>query len=285
MNQEIRFFANQSGGPAENMATDETLLLSALAGIGGCALRFYQWRPWSLSFGYAQNIDRIIFPQALEAHDIGAVRRNSGGKMVFHADEITFSGCVSLGLIREKAALATTIAQVLSEVMAPFVRTLVEGGLPARFGRAEHSGAPTNAHCYSASAGHAVFLDDRKLIGTAALLKHDWLSFHGSIPLSVHHPPPDIFREAGQSRPLLAVAALRDFLTPPALEALPEIIARQFGRHFGLPLIPGKLLECEQQAIDLLVCQKYQNLFWNQLPEKTWEQYLEHFFRPPAHRE
>lgn len=69
----------------EHMAFDE---LSASNGKKKFILRFYSWKKKAVTFGYAQNANCIMknLPEKCEI-----TRRPTGGGVVFHNDDITFS--------------------------------------------------------------------------------------------------------------------------------------------------------------------------------------------------
>jgi lipoyl(octanoyl) transferase len=68
---------------AMNMAIDETLLETAVVPI----IRFYRWRSAALSFGYFGKFsDVAIYPAERDL-----VRRWTGGGIVFHRDDLTYS--------------------------------------------------------------------------------------------------------------------------------------------------------------------------------------------------
>jgi lipoate-protein ligase A len=68
---------------AMNMAIDETLLETAV----GPTIRFYRWRSPALSFGYFGKFADVA--TYVEARDL--VRRWTGGGIVFHGDDLTYS--------------------------------------------------------------------------------------------------------------------------------------------------------------------------------------------------
>ena len=73
----------EAGSAAFNMAVDEALLESAAAPL----LRFYRWRRPSLSFGYFGQYAEV----AAQASDREIVRRWTGGGIVPHGDDLTYS--------------------------------------------------------------------------------------------------------------------------------------------------------------------------------------------------
>jgi lipoate-protein ligase A len=73
----------EPGSAAFNMAVDEALLESAAAPL----LRFYRWRRPSLSFGYFGRYDEV----AAQSSHREIVRRWTGGGIVPHGDDVTYS--------------------------------------------------------------------------------------------------------------------------------------------------------------------------------------------------
>src|SRR6188474_772318 len=68
---------------AMNMAIDEGLLESASIPT----IRFYRWRSPALSFGYFGKFTDV----AIYAAERDLVRRWTGGGIVFHGDDLTYS--------------------------------------------------------------------------------------------------------------------------------------------------------------------------------------------------
>src|SRR6478752_1603860 len=68
---------------AMNMAIDEALLETAV----GPTVRFYRWRSPALSFGYFGKFSDV----AIYAAERDLVRRWTGGGIVFHGDDLTYS--------------------------------------------------------------------------------------------------------------------------------------------------------------------------------------------------
>ena len=68
---------------AMNMAIDEALLETAVVPT----IRFYRWRSPALSFGYFGKFSDV----AIYAAERDLVRRWTGGGIVFHGDDLTYS--------------------------------------------------------------------------------------------------------------------------------------------------------------------------------------------------
>jgi lipoyl(octanoyl) transferase len=72
---------------AMNMAIDEALLETVTVP----AIRFYQWDHPALSFGYFGKFDEVA------DHDLDIVRRWTGGGVVFHGEDLTYSVVIPTG--------------------------------------------------------------------------------------------------------------------------------------------------------------------------------------------
>src|SRR4029453_7268535 len=85
---------------AANMALDEALLLSRLAGEGPPTLRFFSWDPPTLSLGYGQPLDGRVDLAAAAQLGLGVVRRPTGGSAILHEGpdlELTYSVTAAAG--------------------------------------------------------------------------------------------------------------------------------------------------------------------------------------------
>jgi lipoate-protein ligase A len=74
-----------------NMAVDEVLMESQRVSGTLATLRFYSWSGPSCTMGYFQNLPEISRRLKLSDKKILAVKRLTGGGMVVHGDDLTFS--------------------------------------------------------------------------------------------------------------------------------------------------------------------------------------------------
>lgn len=253
-----------------NMAIDEALAVSLESSPDSGFLRFYRWSPPALSFGYFQKIEKILDMGKLPEFNIHAVRRMTGGKMVFHGDEITFSAGLSINRIRGANPAAENFIDFFREVMTPFVSGLRNTGIEATFARNIDSPRTERIHCFSSAAGHSIFSGGKKLVGSAGVLKGNILCFHGSIPISVSTFPRELFLNRNQSNQP-DHGCLMDSLSVIQISTLSSNVAESFSRHFDFHLKESGLNLNEEENSRILSTEKYANLFWNQDKEKSWE--------------
>lgn len=154
-------------GPMQ-MALDEVLLGS----VTKPTLRIYRWTGPCATFGYFQRIGevRTVFP------DLRLVRRWTGGGMVEHGSDLTFSLMIPKGDSAASMAPAIfyrelhgRIARWLSDILSPEVRLAREGDLRA-------GGA-----CFVAPVSDDLLLEGRKILGGAQRRSEGALLYQGSI--------------------------------------------------------------------------------------------------------
>lgn len=280
----LRIIIDGAGAPELNMAADEALARSMQLRDGRPFARFYRWNPPSMSFGYFQPVERLVDIRAAEAAGIGVVRRKSGGKMVFHADEITFSIGMPLSLLRHDIAGKGDFLACFQALMRPLVDALTVAGIPARFSE-EHEVEPGRSgriHCYAAAAGHSIYAGGKKLIGAAGSVMGEVLVVHGSIPITRQDLPSAVLTPAARARevdsrqPLISV--LTDFISSASVAELPDRIARALASTFGLEPLASAYDDTERHEILILSREKYSRIDWKTLPPETWESQLENSF-------
>ncbi|MBM3162204.1 MAG: lipoate--protein ligase family protein [Chlorobi bacterium] len=169
------------------MAFDRALMQSFLDGrfqrrfgAGSCLWRFYGWEPFAVTIGYNQDISTID-GQRCRQEGIDVVRRPTGGRAVFHADEFTYS---FLAETEERNAL---IYRMVHEMI---MLALQELGIRSEFcrstpGESRSKGSPVT--CFTASARYELQVNGRKLVGSAQRRSRNILLQHGSLPLTGKH--------------------------------------------------------------------------------------------------
>ena len=171
------------------MAFDRQLMAAFLDGrfqqrygSDSCLWRFYSWRPYTVTVGYNQDISGIDRLKCSSA-GIDVVRRPTGGRAVFHADEFTYS------FFAESVAQNAELYRMVHEVIRLALENL---GVHADFCRSTLVRSPGEASlgavsCFTASARYELQVEGRKLVGSAQRRSRNVLLQHGSLPLSAQH--------------------------------------------------------------------------------------------------
>lgn len=151
-------------------------------GEGCCLWRFYSWSPSAVSLGRNQRPEEIDIERC-RADGVDVVVRPTGGRAVFHADELTYSFFAATALPNEEIyrMVHETIRKALARVgvTAEFCRS--QPDFKARYASAE------SIPCFTASARYELQVDGRKIVGSAQRRHGNVILQHGSMPLSGRH--------------------------------------------------------------------------------------------------
>ncbi|MBN2105308.1 lipoate--protein ligase family protein [bacterium] len=180
-----RWLDNGSKDGAWNMAADQ-FLTERMAEICQPVMRVYQWKPWCISLGYHQDAECIDLVRCRES-GVDVVRRQTGGRAVFHAEEMTYS--VILPRDHAIAASATETYHRLSYGLANGLRRL---GVPASFQKRsvnlkKHYSTKISASCFAAASLHEIVIHGKKLVGSAQRRMPTGVLQHGSILIGPAH--------------------------------------------------------------------------------------------------
>lgn len=161
-----------------NMAVDEYLFRLAQTS-GKTYLRFYTWLRPTASLGCSQDIKRVLNLEECQARGVEVVRRMTGGKLVLHHLEVTYS----VASARANVFTSTLDAsyRLISEALVRGLRLL---GLPAGLAASTPSGyARSQLPCFAYPARNEVEVNGKKAIGSAQKRSGSCFLQHGSIPL------------------------------------------------------------------------------------------------------
>jgi lipoate-protein ligase A len=169
-----RLITTWEARPEFNMGLDEALLGSQGAPP---TLRYYTWRPDTLSLGYFQRVADV--PGAASAGAL--VRRITGGGAIHHQRELTFSLACDL----RHPLYAGTLASSYERVHALIAAALAEFGVAAapRGERTLASDREGTGMCFHASTALDLVWDERKGVGSAQRRRGGRVLHHGSIKL------------------------------------------------------------------------------------------------------
>ncbi len=174
--------------PAWNMALDDALLQLRQSGaVAGTWVRLFGWAPSAVSIGRLQSPHDELDLAALRRAVVPVVRRSTGGKAVYHANELTYSLVGGVPDGRWGANLHDTYRRVSELIMAALSRLGVETAFaPRRSGTATPgSSGPERllAACFAVAYGHELVHAGRKICGSAQRRLTRAFLQHGSLLL------------------------------------------------------------------------------------------------------
>ena len=162
---------------AMNMAIDEALLETAVVP----SIRFYRWRSPALSFGYFGKFSDV----AVYAAERDLVRRWTGGGIVFHGDDLTYSIVIPASdpvFDESSIAIYEKIHRALADVLNGVgERAVVAGGVdPGGIALSKHAAA-SGYNCFANPVRADVMMNGRKIAGAAQRRTRRGLLQQGSI--------------------------------------------------------------------------------------------------------
>jgi lipoate-protein ligase A len=245
------------------MALDEALLQSFNPHESLPVLRLYGWSPPALSLGRFQKLDDILDLDRCRTADVPVVRRITGGGVIFHADEITYSIVCASHQIPASNSIKDSF-RALTGFLLQFYQNL---GLDACYAvdcieKGEKLGERTQ-FCFAGKESFDILINGRKIGGNAQRRMRQVIFQHGSIPLIdrveegvrlLHIPPLGLDGR---------VTCLLDEGIAPDSEFLKARLKDAFCKNLDVLLMDDPLTENEQELAARLKSEKYLNENWN----------------------
>jgi len=228
-------------GP-RNMAIDEWMLLQAEQ--GAASLRFYAWRPATLSLGYFQpTSDRLA-----DAHlaSLPWVRRSSGGAALVHDHETTYALALPPGLPWQAG-------EPWLRRMHRIVRdALFSLGVPHGVEPVLEEKILGNVLCFQKQTAGDLVIGGRKIVGSAQRKHRRCLLQHGSI----------LLRRSGFTPGLDGLGELTGNVIDAS--AMADATTRSFVADTGWSVEPASWSEHDLMKIEKIVREKYASDAWNE---------------------
>jgi len=168
------------------MATDRAIL-DCINKTGKVVFRVYQWHPYCISLGFRQAADVINYKKCSE-DNIDIVQRPTGGRAVFHAQEVTYSVIIP----HTSTFFSSGIQKIYKIISQGLARGIQKLGVPAELQRHKidlrsHYRKSISVNCFSAAASSEVMVEGRKMIGSAQRHLDKGILQHGSILTGEKH--------------------------------------------------------------------------------------------------
>lgn len=152
-------------------------------------LRFYRWKPYAISLGYNQGKslnELTINHSKCSADGIDIVQRPTGGRAVFHAEELTYSVVfkskrqvrdlyrdISLAILDGLKTIDPLLFELSFSKETPDLLKLMKTGMYNL--------------CFNSQIKYEINFNGRKLVGSAQRKYGDIVLQHGSILLGSKH--------------------------------------------------------------------------------------------------
>ena len=231
-----------------NMAVDEALMKLSKKPV----LRFYTWKPAAVSLGYFQSINDIDL-DFCKKNNIDVVRRLTGGKAVFHDDELTYS------FIIDENKMPKSVIDSYKIISKGVLIALNNLGINARFkdDNVKKSKTPV---CLANPSWYEIIVDDKKIAAAAQTRKNGKLLQHGPILFNLDYEKYcSIFKN--NSKRLLEetkkrITSLNEYKKI-SYENLKKELIKGFQDNFNVEFEESELTKEQKKLVNKLVREKY----------------------------
>lgn len=239
--------------PYMNMAIDETLTRKCIdSGDSSAVIRFYTWKETSCSIGYFQKMKDVL--KAQNDNRIPVVRRPTGGGIVYHGNDITFS-IVKNGMQTNRQENITSFYKLIGESLLRGLERLGFAGTSYypedESQRSAQERKPLNnrlsqpSFCSVTPAKYDIMIAGSKVAGYAARKSKGAVLCQGYLDV---HKRWKKEHEGSREK---------------AIDQLFDNLSDSFKDVFGITLTPSQLTEEEMRSANEIRDKKYACDEWN----------------------
>jgi lipoate-protein ligase A len=256
-----------------NMAIDEVLLSRMREASSLPVLRFYSWSRPSITVGYFQEAQRDFDLEACRARGWDVVRRLTGGRAVFHDQELTYS----VILPRSAPGVGGSVLEGYRLLSRGLLRGLQLLGVNAELAslhgrRRTKSPRERSPNCFDSPSWYEITVHGKKLVGSAQRRMPYGILQQGSILISTERYKEfyEVLRTSTDMqrrntfRAKEAMTSLSEsFQSFPGMDVLKRSLLEGFQEALNIRFFDVRLTPEESMAVDRLVRQRYRSKDWN----------------------
>jgi lipoate-protein ligase A len=257
----------------ENMAVDEAIFHETIKNKKPPTIRFYGSHPAAVSIGYFQDARTEVNIEKCHRAGVDVVRRITGGKAVFHFNEITY--CVVAG--DQEKIFPSDISGTYKVISKCIARGLDYLGIRADLAEGGRNGAgeELKSCCFSVPSKNELLVKGRKICGSAQVRRRGGFLQHGSLLLSFDPREtaslllPERKPEQVEELKKAVTAINEEVVSPVDIQELCSQLKKGFTDELGIKLVSETLTPAEEILKNELM-KKYIDVNWNIEREKTF---------------
>ncbi|MDO9207789.1 MAG: lipoate--protein ligase family protein [Sulfuricurvum sp.] len=249
-----RLIDTKIGSAYWNMAVDEALLEGFKEGDLPI-LRLYGWEN-ALSVGKFLNISKSVNMKKLEHQKLPLVRRMSGGGVLVHGDDLSYTLIVPREALKDRG-----VKESYHNLCGFLIRLYEKLGHTADFVRDSQFKEVKSDICLAGNETYDIVIEGGKMGGNAQRHTRHALFQHGTIPMRLNEAlfNPLFTEESGLKR----AATLERLGTSIEYEPLSLLVREAFCETFGVELLSEPLRIPEEERAKKLLMNKYTQERWN----------------------
>jgi len=244
------------------MALDEALFSCFDPKHSLPVLRLYGWHPPALSVGRYQDPRAALKLDLCAAHGIPVVRRMTGGGIILHARELTYSIVCAPEHVGAATGVKEGFRRLCGFLLGTYRRLGLDPAFAADLSRPGERLGQRTEFCFAGKEEFDVLVNGRKIGGNAQRRMRGAILQHGSIPLE--NRVQDAVQYLMSPAPGAAGAvSLAELGLAPELSRLKGMLVESFHESLGVRLSPDAVHQEELLAAAQLEAGKYRSDRWN----------------------
>jgi len=262
-----KFLYSGEKDPFFNLALDEVLFFENQKGDSVPVLRIYGWDKPAISIGYFQNVSRACNLAECQKQNLPIIRRITGGRAVFHEEDLTYS---LVGSTCQYPELGHNVMETYNRTSQAFLEGLKMLGVQGEWEKRKVSsnGKKSFWPCFASTSIYEVTHLGKKLIGSAQKRIGNSFIQQGSLPLTSAENPKiflvnDNLAENGYEKKF---TSLGDILRKKInLEEVAYVFKAAWEKFWNVKLLEIELAPQLIKQTQDLVHSKYSRREWNYL--------------------
>jgi lipoate-protein ligase A len=222
----FRLIRSLPASATQNMALDEKIFKRYLVDAMP-VFRIYSWQAPAFTYGFSQDPKSQIDLVACATDKVELAKRITGGGILFHADEITYSFACSKSDVRESEGVFVEYRNLCGFLIRFYESLGLSADFALRQADFKKRCAPHEL-CSAAYEKYDIVIGGKKIGGNAQKRNRQAIFQHGSIPLSInwdfvrkytHSLPDDISTYATSLGDVLGAVLKKDVLEQKLINA------------------------------------------------------------------
>lgn len=247
----------------ENMAFDEAILRSFNPETSRPVLRLYGWNQATISLGRFQNADKTLNPALCKSDNLSVVRRITGGGVIYHADELTYSIVCSPSQIPPASSIKDSFRILTGFLLSFYAQLGLDAGYAADVLPGDSSLGERTSFCFAGKETFDILIGGKKIGGNAQRRMKNIIFQHGSIPIIDNVLKGITYMQDSVGSLDQKVSSLQKEGVNESTEKLKLLLGTAFENHFGITLTRDTLNYDEESMYFKLLNNKYLNDSWN----------------------
>lgn len=179
----FRLIRSLPASASYNMELDEKIFTRYLKD-GIPALRVYRWQRPSFTYGVSQHPENEIDVTRCASENIGVAKRITGGGVLFHDDEITYSFVCSKDDLGEPQGVFVSYRRICAFLIRFYGSLGLKAAFAVQSKDFKNKCAP-HGLCGASYEKYDIVINGRKIGGNAQKRRRQAVFQHGAIPCTV----------------------------------------------------------------------------------------------------